>query len=443
MTVVTPDPRRAILGTDVLLADPRLTDARRRLGDTLVKHTIREVQRRARAGELPADAVSDAVLGELPVRVTTLRPVLNATGVVLHTNLGRAPLSPAAVDAVVAASGYVDIEFDLASGERSRRGRGTLSALRATVPEAGDALVVNNGAAALALIAAALAPGREIVISRGELIEIGDGFRIPELLEAAGARLREVGTTNRTGLADYADAISDRTALILKIHPSNFVIRGFTAAAEVDELAGLGVPVIGDIGSGLLAPRADLPDEPDAATWLQAGASLVTASGDKLLGGPQAGLILGDAELVARLRRHPLHRALRIDKLTVAALEATLTGPPPPVAAALTADPASLRTRTEALAVALSAADLTATVVASEGRVGGGGAPEQALAGWAVAVAASLAAALRRGDPAVVARVADGQCLVDLRAVPPEFDEALAAAIVTASRATPAQPPCT
>ncbi|EFG78305.1 L-seryl-tRNA(Sec) selenium transferase, partial [Mycobacterium parascrofulaceum ATCC BAA-614] len=237
-----------------------------------------------------------------------------------------------------------------------RRGRAALAALSRAVPTAGAVHVVNNNAAALLLTALTLAPGKEIVLSRGELVEIGDGFRIPELLASTGSRLREVGTTNRTSLRDYAEAIGPQTGFILKVHPSNFHVTGFTSAVGVAELAKLGAPLVVDIGSGLLSPHPLLPDEPDATSCLRDGANLVTASGDKLLGGPQAGLLLGDAELVERLRRHPAARALRVDKLTLAALEATLTGPPPPVARALVADVAELRARAESLAAALPGA---------------------------------------------------------------------------------------
>ena len=330
--------------TDLLLADPRLADAERRLGRALVKAAVGRAQQRARDGLIAPEEVADAAVAELPARAAALTPVINATGVLVHTNLGRAPLSAAAVDAIVAAAGHCDVEFDLASGLRSRRGAGALDALARAVPAAEAVAVVNNNAAALVLAATALTSPDvdEIVVSRGELIEIGDRFRLPDLLASTGARLREVGTTNRTTVADYADATGPRTAFILKVHPSNFRIEGFTAAVAIPELAGLGdVPVVFDIGSGLLAPHPLLPGEPDAATALRDGAALVTASGDKLLGGPQAGLLLGQASLVRRLTRHPLARALRVDKLTLAALEATLTGPVPPVASALAADPAS------------------------------------------------------------------------------------------------------
>ena len=281
--------------TDLLLADPRLAEAERRLGRALVKAAVSRAQQQARDGQIAPEGVADAAVAELPARATALTPVINATGILVHTNLGRAPLSAAAVDAIVAAAGTCDVEFDLAAGVRSRRGAGALDALARAVPAAEAVAVVNNNAAALVLAATALRrpDAEEIVISRGELIEIGDRFRLPDLLVSTGARLREVGTTNRTTLADYAAAAGPRTAFILKVHPSNFRVEGFTAAVAVAELAGLGPPVVFDIGSGLLVPHPLLPGEPDAATALRDGAALVTASGDKLLGGPQAGLLLG------------------------------------------------------------------------------------------------------------------------------------------------------
>src|SRR5579875_1887896 len=255
------------------------------------------------------------------------------------------------------------------------RGAGALDALARAVPAAAAVAVVNNNAAALVLAATALRSGDadEIVVSRGELIEIGDRFRLPDLLTSTGARLREVGTTNRTALADYAEAVGPRTAFILKVHPSNFRIEGFTAAVGVRDLAGLGVPVVFDIGSGLLAPHPLLPGEPDAATALAEGVALVTASGDKLLGGPQAGLLLGRSDLVRRLVRHPLARALRVDKLTLAALEATLAGPVPPVASALAADPAAVARRAERAVALLREAGIEARVAAASAAAGGGG----------------------------------------------------------------------
>ncbi|SEP98029.1 L-seryl-tRNA(Sec) selenium transferase [Microlunatus flavus] len=422
----TADPRRLVPRTDRVLADPRLQDASARLGPDLVKAAVVAAQQRARSGELAPDAVADAAVAALPRAAASTRPVINATGVVLHTNLGRAPLSPAAVEALVAAAGYTDVEFDLADGSRARRGRGTLAALADAVPAAEAVHVVNNGAAALVLATTALAAGREVVVSRGELVEIGDGFRLPDLIASTGARLREVGTTNRTHLADYADAVGPGTGCILKVHPSNFRVDGFTSSVDVGALAGLGVPVVADLGSGLLVPEPLLPDEPDADTALRVGADLVTGSGDKLLGGPQAGLLLGRTAVVERLRRHPLARALRVDKLTLAALEATLRGPRTPTWAGLHADPDDLRRRCDALAAALDG--LGAEVVPSAGAVGGGGAPGLELPGWAVALPTAYAAALRTGA-AVVTRVERGRCLVDLRCVDPADDARVAGAV--------------
>jgi L-seryl-tRNA(Ser) seleniumtransferase len=426
------DPRRAVPRTDTLLADPALAGAAARLGRDLVKDAVRVVQSRVRAGELaPEDAVA-AVLAGLPTTAGSLRPVLNATGVLVHTNLGRAPLSPAAVEAVVAASGTTDVELDLRTGRRGPRGEAALSALLAAVPAAEAAIVVNNCAAALALVATALAG--ELVIARGELVEIGDGFRIPELLESTGARLREVGTTNRVALEDYTRALGPGTGAVLKVHPSNFVVRGFTRAVPVASLAGAlagtGVPLVADVGSGLLRPHPALPDEPDLQTTLADGADLVLASGDKLLGGPQAGLVLGRAELVQRLRRHPLYRALRVDKTTLAALEATLRGPLPPVQEMLAADAADLRARAEALAARLAAAGLDARAVDSAARVGGGGAPEHPLPSAAVSLPAAFAEPLRLGARPVVGYVAEGRTLLDVRSVPPSSDDDLAAAVL-------------
>jgi len=424
------DPRRRVPRTDVVLADPRLVSAASRLGPVAVKQAVGTAQARARRGEIVPEAVADAAVDALPTAVTTLRRVLNATGVLLHTNLGRAPLSAAARTAIEVAAGTCDVELDLATGTRGRRGAAAVAALRDAVPGAAAAHVVNNGAAALALVATALAaPGREIVVSRGEMVEIGDGFRIPDLLAATGARLREVGTTNRVHLDDYAAAVGSDTAFVLKVHPSNFVVTGFTRSVDVADLGGLGVPLVVDIGSGLLRPHPLLPDEPDAATALAGGAALVTASGDKLLGGPQAGLLLAGpgpgAELVERLRRHPLARALRVDKLTLAALEATLRGPEPPTVSALGADPEALRARAARLAARLTAAGVDAEAVANEATVGGGGAPGVTLPSAAVALPEAYAAALRAGDPPVLARVRHGRCLLDLRAVQAEEDDLL------------------
>ncbi|WP_282006905.1 L-seryl-tRNA(Sec) selenium transferase [Propioniciclava sinopodophylli] len=432
------DDRRRIPRTDAVLADPRLAAAAATHGRPRVKAAVVAAQERARSGDLDPERVPDAALAALRPP-SSLRPVLNATGIVVHTNLGRAPLSAAAIAAVVDAAGAVDLEFDLATGRRGRRGAGVEAALLGAVPNAEAALGVNNGAAALLLATTGLAAGREVVVSRGELVEIGAGFRLPDLVASTGARLREVGTTNRTHLADYADAVGPDTGCILKVHPSNFRVEGFTSGVGVAELAaltrpdGTSVPVVVDIGSGLLAPDPLLPGEPDAASVMAAGATVVTASGDKLLGGPQAGLLLGTADAIDRLRRHPLARALRVDKLALAALEATLNGPTPPVTAHRRLRPDDYRARTEALAVRVGGA-----VTPVEGRVGGGGAPGVPLPGLAVALPTEaahpdrVAASLRTGDPPVVARVEGGTCLVDLRCIDPADDDRVAAAVLAA-----------
>ncbi|MBW8483331.1 L-seryl-tRNA(Sec) selenium transferase [Actinomadura parmotrematis] len=424
------DHRRDVPRTDAVLADPRLAPAVARLGRRIVKAAVAAAQERARDGRIPPGRVAAEALRALPEHATVMRPVLNATGVLLHTNLGRAPLSDAARDAAAAVAGCADVEYDLATGRRGPRGAGALAALRAACPAAEAAQVVNNNAAALVLAATALAAGREIVVSRGELVEIGDGFRLPDLLASTGARLREVGTTNRTTAADYAAALGPGTGFVLKVHPSNFRIEGFTSAASIADLAALPVPVVADIGSGLLAPDPALPDEPDAATALRDGAALVTASGDKLLGGPQAGLLLGDAALLERLRRHPLYRALRVGKMTLAALEATLTGPAPPVTRMLHTGAGALRARAEALAADLAASGLDAAAVPASGAVGGGAAPGVALDGHAVALPASAEPALRAHR--VIGRVEGGRLLLDLRSLDPADDPALRSAVRTA-----------
>jgi L-seryl-tRNA(Ser) seleniumtransferase len=428
------DPRRLVPRTDTLLADPQLADAGARLGRGLVRSAVQRVQQRIRDGEVAPPHAVDAVLADLPATAGSLRPVLNATGVVVHTNLGRAPLSSAAVEAIAAAAGTTDVELDLGTGRRGPRGVAALAALLEAVPAAEAALVVNNCAAALALVATALGQGRELVLARGELVEIGDGFRIPDLLESTGARLHEVGTTNRVTPADYRGALGPETGAVLKVHPSNFVVRGFTRAVQVRELAavleGTGVPLVADVGSGLLRPHLRLPDEPDLQSTLAAGADLVLASGDKLLGGPQAGLVLGRADLVQRLRRHPLYRALRVDKTTLAALEATLRGPVPPVQEMLAADVPALRERARALADRLAAAGLDARAVDAPARVGGGGAPEHPLPSAAVSLPASFAGPLRRATPPVVGYVEDDRTLLNLRSVPQAADETLATAVL-------------
>ncbi len=456
--MVEPDPRRSIPRTDRLLALPEVEAARDRLGEAVIRAVIADAQSRARSGELPVAEVAPTVIAAVTDHgASSLTPVLNATGIIVHTNLGRAPLSPAAQQAIADAAGYVDVELDLKSGKRSKRGVGAKQALLRACPPAEDALVVNNGAAALLLAVTALRgsgsaePGShsterrsgtatgarpvapdEIVVSRGELVEIGAGFRLPDLMVTTGMRLREVGTTNRTHLADYATALTPATASLLKVHTSNFRLTGFTAEATLPQLRTLAdehdLPLIADLGSGLLTPDPALPDEPDIDTALRAGADVVIVSGDKLLGGPQAGILLGSTAAIERIATHPLARAMRTDKVTLAALEATIAGRGNPVHDALHLDLDRLLERTETLAEAVGG-----SVVAHDGRVGGGGAPGVPLPGWALEMPEALAAPLRAGDPAVVARVHQGVCLIDLRCVPEAADDAVAAAITTAS----------
>ena len=370
----------------------------------------------------------------------SLRRVLNGTGVIVHTNLGRAPLAPIARAAVSrAARGYSNLELDLASGRRGSRHQ-HVERLLCELTGAEAALTVNNCAAAVLLAAAALAGGgRELVVSRGQLIEIGGGFRIPEVVVQAGARLIEVGTTNRTRLADYAAAIGAQTGALLRAHASNFRTIGFVEEVEVEALCTLGVPVIDDVGSGVLADELDLlADEPPVRRSVAAGAALVCFSGDKLLGGPQAGVIVGRGEAIEAARVHPLARAVRIDKLSLAALEATLAlyrdaelaRREVPVLAMLTASEAALEQRARALAEATGG-----ELVASTARVGGGALPLLELPGPAVALdggAAGIdafAAALRAGDPAVIGRIQHGRLLLDPRTLTDEEAQEAALAV--------------
>lgn len=416
------DRRRLVPGTDTVLADPRIAAETARLGAGLVKDTVRAVLQECRDGTVPLDGVVESVLAALPRWATKLRPVVNATGVIVHTNLGRAPLSTAAREAVAVAAGATDIELDLDSGRRGRRGASVLQALSRVVPAAESIHVVNNGAAALALAARTLAADGNIVVSRGEMVEIGDGFRIPELIESLGVDVRDVGTTNRVRLDDYAQAIDGNTGFVLKVHTSNFAVQGFTSAVDTSELASLPVPVVADIGSGLLQPHRQLPDEPDAASALVAGASVVTASGDKLLGGPQCGLLFGTNELIERLRRYPFARAVRVDKLTLAALEATVTGVTTPVQNALHRTRADLCARARHISQNLPTA-LGAEVADSQAAVGGGGAPGVTFESAAVALPADLAKPLRTASRPVMGYVAQNRLLIDLMAVDPADDQ--------------------
>jgi L-seryl-tRNA(Ser) seleniumtransferase len=429
---------RDLPSVDELAADERLAGAGPR---PLLLSAVRSALARAReeieAGADPGDLVGRVESELATARAPRLRRAINATGVIVHTNLGRAPLAREALERVGAlAGGYSNLEYDLAEGGRGSRQDHVAPILR-RLTGAEAALVVNNNAAAVLLALAALAEEREVLVSRGELIEIGDGFRIPDVLARSGARLREVGTTNRTRAADYERAVGPETALLLRVHQSNFRVVGFTEQPGLAELVRVGrahgIPVVDDLGSGVLV---ELEDEPSARDALAAGADLVCFSGDKLLGGPQAGIVVGRAELVERLRRHPLQRALRADKLTLAALEATLALYLEPERAAreipvlrMLAEPAeAVRSRAERLA-GLVGGEIEKTV----GRVGGGALPLAELPSFACAVEEELAARLREADPPIVALVRDGRCLLDCRTIADgEVDEIARA--VTACR---------
>jgi L-seryl-tRNA(Ser) seleniumtransferase len=447
---------REIPPVEGLLRHPALDDARNLMGHKHLVRLIREVLDRVRAevqdgagpdlseaalaGRVVAEAAALAGIG--PVRV------INATGVILHTNLGRAPLSPGALDAVLnVARGYSDLEYDLARGERGSR-TSHVERLLTFLTGAEAGLAVNNNAAAVLLALNSLADGRQVLVSRGELVEIGGSFRIPDVMQKSGARLREVGTTNKTHPEDYENAISPETALLLKVHTSNYRIEGFTAEVGLAELARLGeqhgLPVMVDLGSGALLDVSEhgVAREPLVAECLARGADLVTFSGDKLLGGPQAGLAVGRRDLVRKLRENPLARAVRIDKLSLAALAATLAEflrpegawERIPVLALLAADPAALRARAERLAGNLAAAAggrLEARVESAEAAVGGGALPLAGLATWVVALnpaplsADALAGRLRCAQPPVIVRIRNDRVLFDLRTISPEEEEML------------------
>jgi L-seryl-tRNA(Ser) seleniumtransferase len=415
---------------------PSVDELARGSDDPLAVEAARVVLARAReeiqAGADPGDL--EARLGEelSSARSARLRRTLNATGVVVHTNLGRAPLAEAALDRVRdVGRGYSNLEYDLSAGTRGSR-QDHVAAILRRLTGAEAALVVNNNAAAVLLALAALAEGRDVLVSRGELIEIGDGFRIPDVLARSGARLVEVGTTNRTRAADYEAAIGPDTAVLLRVHQSNFRLVGFTELPSVGELAKVAqrheLPLVDDLGSGALA---QVEDEPSVSESLEAGADLVCFSGDKLLGGPQAGIVVGKPELVERLRRHPLQRAVRADKLTLAALEGTL---------ALYLEPERALQEVPVLRMALESSEVVRTraerlaeltggeVEETVGRIGGGALPLAELPSFACAVEEELAAPLRAGDPPVVGVVRDGRLLLDCRTLSDaEVDEVAAA----------------
>jgi L-seryl-tRNA(Ser) seleniumtransferase len=436
----------ALLGSDAAAA--HVDRFGRRPLTAAVRATLDEVRAEARAGHPvpdPEEVLARAVADLRHRRARRLTRVVNATGVILHTNLGRAPLSAAAREAAVEAAGYATVEYDLDEGRRGSRTAhvGSLAAELCGTPAA---TVVNNGAAALVLLLAALSHGRETVVSRGELVEIGGSYRLPDVMTVSGAVLREVGTTNRTRLADYRAALSDETALLLKVHRSNFALVGFTEEATATQLAGLareaGLVFVHDLGSGLprRLPDGPLAGEPSVEDAVAAGADLVVFSGDKLLGGPQAGIIAGREDLVRRCTRHPLARAFRIDKLQRAALEATLEAHlrsdhpgDVPTWAMLQAEPDQLRDRAELLARMVGHG---ATAAACRSVVGGGALPGTELDSWGVTIGTAdvdgLAADLRAGDPPLVGRVEAGRLVLDLRTVPPVDDELVAHLVRTA-----------
>jgi L-seryl-tRNA(Ser) seleniumtransferase len=431
--VAPSNPLRELPSVDLLVGSPDLEALVEQHGRALVVAAARAALEQARedvkAG-FPAGDLVARTAGELETRLRpSLRRILNATGVVIHTNLGRAPLAEAALERVrEVGAGYSNLEYDVEAGSRGSR-QDHVAALLRELSGAEAALVVNNNAAAVLLALAALAERREVIVSRGELIEIGDGFRIPDVLARSGAILVEVGTTNRTKLADYERAVGDRTTVLLRVHQSNFRLVGFTEQPRARDLARLadrhGLALVEDLGSGALVETGD---EPTVAASVEAGAHVITFSGDKLLGGPQAGIAVGRADLIERMRRHPLQRALRPDKLTLAALEGTLalysSGAEQVPVLRMVAEPVeAVRARAERLA------ELTGgTVEKTTARPGGGSLPVTEIASYACALPLELAEPLRRGEPPVVGIVRDGRLLLDCRTLADaEVEEAAAA----------------
>jgi L-seryl-tRNA(Ser) seleniumtransferase len=447
------DRRRRLPSVDSVLQREEVLSLIQELGRPLVVRELRRLLQARRAAASPHEPEHELVdalrRAARAAAAPSLLPVINATGVVIHTNLGRAPLSGAAAERVARiARGYSNLEYDLGSGKRGDREVHALGRL-VSLLAAEAALVVNNNAAAVMLAVNSFAEGKEALVSRGELVEIGGSFRIPDVIKKGGARLVEVGTTNRTRLRDYERALSPATGLILKVHPSNFRIVGFTEETPLAELVALArkrrVPLVEDLGSGLLGALAALPREPLAAARLAAGVDVVTMSGDKLAGGPQAGLVAGRRKLLERMRKNPLYRALRVDKMTLAALEVVLADHESgrahervPTLRMLAATLEQLRERAAGLAQALPSLGVSLEVVAGESAVGGGAAPGLGLPTQLLAIrqagrtADELAASLRRAPTPVIARVADGRLLLDLRSVLPEDEPALRAALLSA-----------
>jgi L-seryl-tRNA(Ser) seleniumtransferase len=443
------DPRRALPSVNALLESDTVRSLLASAPRELVVNAVRDAVAAARdATDAPRDAGAwgAAIRDALAMRQRrSLRHVINATGVVLHTNLGRAPLAPTALVAIRdVAAGYSNLEYDLERGTRGSRYSHCVGLLR-ELTGAEDALVVNNGAAALVLALNSLAEQQPAIVSRGELIEIGGSFRIPDIMAKSGARLVEVGTTNRTHLVDYERALAGG-GVIVKVHRSNFALEGFVADVSLTELVRLaaprGVPVLYDLGSGLLVSLEPygLTGEPLAADAVRDGATVVTMSGDKLLGGPQAGLILGRRSAIERIRTNPLTRALRVDKLTLAALEATLAlyREPAravreiPTLAMITADIDSVRARAHSVAERLASRGIECEVVDTEASVGGGAFPTARIRSAAIALSGNAErhdARLRAGEPPVVSRIVDGRVVLDVRTVPPGFDEGLASIV--------------
>jgi len=450
------DPRRALPSVDRLLASQSLQPAIAEHGRSLITDEARAALAAARsrveAGDRAPDL--DELAADVERRLATLLrgslyPVINATGVIIHTNLGRAPLSRAARHAMdLIASGYSNLEYDLEAGSRGSRYLHAETLLcRLTGAEA--ALVVNNNAGAVLLALAALAKGREVIVSRGQLVEIGGGFRIPDVMRQSGARLVEVGTTNRTHAKDLREALGPETAVLLRVHSSNFKQIGFIAEVTLEEMVALGrqaeVPVVDDLGSGSLldTTRYGLAAEPMVQQSVAAGADLTTFSGDKLLGGPQTGLIVGREALVAKLRHHPLARALRVDKSTLAALQATLlhytrgeAEHEVPVWRMIALPLEALSARAADWAAEMCTNGISATIVPAASTVGGGSLPGETLPSRALALAHpspdALAAALRAGDPPVLVRISEEQLILDPRTVPEEADGLLLRALVRA-----------
>ncbi len=457
---------RGLPSVDELLLRPRVSQLCNSLERSYAVATVREVLAQVRreiisqqvkeGSAISPDALEQRIVSTVEAELApSLRPVINASGVILHTNLGRAPLITSAIEGLrLSATHYSNLEYDLSAGARGKRDV-HLSRLIERLTGAEAAIVVNNCAAAVLVTLAALARGGEVIVSRGELIEIGDGFRIPEIMEQSGGILREVGTTNRTRISDYENAITEKTRLLLRVHPSNFTVTGFTEKPEVAELIALGerraLPVIEDLGSGCLVDLSQSGvQEPTARASVEAGFSLVLFSGDKLLGGPQAGIIAGRKELVVKVRRHPLFRALRVDKLTIAAMEATLHAylhgawNEIPSQRMIRASIDEIAQRATKLAATLQSggADPEAWIEITDGQslVGGGSTPAQSLPTKLLRIrsarysAADLEIRLRQGPTGipVIARIEDDRLLLDLRTVFPQQDSTLANAVAAA-----------